>query len=302
MKEKLKDILPFNNREDMPASRYAAKRMLVFWLCYIVGAFAAEWVVIGLHLALGKNILRGETFGPTTMTVITNLGFIIFIGAALLYQKLIAREPVSEIGINKPFSSFFVGAAAGALLVCLSAVLIILTGKIEFHGVFKEIAVVKILLLSCSFLVQSTAEELLCRGLIFLPLMKKTSFTLAYLVSTAMFIIPHLSSFESGAALIIMGLVDLMLVSLIFCQLTAHFNSIWAACGLHAVWNAVLSCVLGLDLSGNKGAAAAVFDLRSSGKNILNGGKYGIEASIITAAVLASAAALLWFLDRKKKG
>ena len=38
---------------------------------------------------------------------------------------------------------------------------------------------------------------------------------------------------------------------------------------------------------------AAVFDMRSVGSNILNGGVYGIEASAITAVVLVVALVLI---------
>ena len=40
--------------------------------------------------------------------------------------------------------------------------------------------------------------------------------------------------------------------------------------------------------------------MQSAGKNIWNGGEYGIEASVITTVVLALAAALIWYMNRKK--
>nr|MCR4775186.1 CPBP family intramembrane metalloprotease [Saccharofermentans sp.] len=64
----------------------------------------------------------------------------------------------------------------------------------------------------------------------------------------------------------------------------------------------ILYSILGLNLSGNDEINAAVFDMSSVGDNILNGGKYGIEASIITTAVLGAAAiALIVFNIRKPK-
>ena len=64
------------------------------------------------------------------------------------------------------------------------------------------------------------------------------------------------------------------------------------------MWNFCLSCILGLDLSGSEGSWA-VINMRTSGKNLFNGGRYGIEASIITAAVLAAAAVLLWHMYKR---
>ena len=73
-----------------------------------------------------------------------------------------------------------------------------------------------------------------------------------------------------------------------------------AACGLHSIWNFILFSILGLNLSGKDETTEAIFDLQSVGENILNGVEYDIEASIITAVVLAADAALIWYLSRKK--
>ena len=56
-----------------------------------------------------------------------------------------------------------------------------------------------------------------------------------------------------------------------------------------------------MNLSGKDETVTAVFDIQSIGKNIWNGGEYGIEASIITAVVLALAAVLLWYMSRKRE-
>lgn len=69
-------------------------------------------------------------------------------------------------------------------------------------------------------------------------------------------------------------------------------------CGLHSFWNAILYSVLGLNLSGNDETVTAIFNMQSVGKNIWNGGEYGIEASIITTVVLAIAAAIIWYVSR----
>lgn len=73
------------------------------------------------------------------------------------------------------------------------------------------------------------------------------------------------------------------------------------ACGLHSFWNAILFCILGLNLSGNDGSVTAVFNMQSVGKNIWNGGSYGIESSVITTIVLALAAEMIWNINRKKR-
>ena len=84
-----------------------------------------------------------------------------------------------------------------------------------------------------------------------------------------------------------------------FSFITLRTGSIWAACGLHSVWNFCLCCVLGLNLSGSEGASTALINMRSVGNNLLNGGNYGIEASIIADIVIAAAAVLLCQIYKK---
>ncbi len=101
-------------------------------------------------------------------------------------------------------------------------------------------------------------------------------------VSAALFVIPHLANMSGASAgIILFETVDLVLILLSFSFLTLRFESIWAACGLHSIWDFILYNILGFNLSGKDEMTAAVFDMRSVGSNILNEGKYGIEASVM---------------------
>ena len=301
MKQFLKNINPFNNRTEMMTSLFVVKKFLAFWVCYIAGLFIAEGVVILLHFACGKNMLVGDVFDAQTITLITYYGYIVISGVALLYWKLIEKKPLSEMGLTKRFGNYFIGAVVGVILLVLSVAAIVLTGNMEYHGVFENVDISMILLLFGGFIIQGATEEILCRGIVLHALKEKTSVWIAIVVSTVLFIIPHWSSlFDGGTVYGVIGVANLVLISVIFSLLTIDFKSIWAACGLHSFWNAILYSVLGLNLSGKDEKVASIFNMQSVGKNIWNGGEYGIEASIITAVVLALAAVLLWYMNRKQ--
>ncbi|MCI2113309.1 MAG: CPBP family intramembrane metalloprotease [Ruminococcus sp.] len=301
MKEFLKNILPFNNRTEMPKALFVVKKILAFWLCYIAGLFLAEGVVILLHFALGKNMLVGDVFDGQTITLITYYGYIIMSGVALLYWKLIEKKPLSEMGLTKRFGNYFIGIIVGVLLLAFSVFAIVLTGNIEYHGIFENADILMIILLFGGFIIQGATEEILCRGIVLHTLKEKTPTWIAIAVSTVLFIIPHWSSlFEGGTIYGVIGVTNLVLISIIFSLLTIRFKSIWVACGLHSFWNAILYCILGLNLSGKDETVTAIFNMQSVGNNIWNGGAYGIEASIVTTVVLTIAAALIWYMNRKK--
>lgn len=295
MKQLLKNISPFNNRTEMPKALFIVKKILAFGLCYITGLFLAEVVIILLHFALGKNIFAGDTFDEPAITLITYYGYIVMAAVALCYWKIIEKKSLSEMGLTKHFGNYFIGAAMGVLLLAVSVIAIVLTGNIAYCGIFKNVDILIIILLIGAFIVQGATEEILCRGIVFHSLKGKTSFAIAMDVSTLMFILPHLSAlFESEIIYGVFGVINLLAISTIFSLLTIRFKSLYAACGLHSFWNAILYCILGLNLSGNDKTVTAVFDMQSIGKNIWNGGEYGIEASMITTVVLVAAAAWIW--------
>ncbi len=301
MKQFLKNILPFNNRAEMPTALFVVKKILAFWLCYIVGLFVAEGFVILLHFALGKNMLVGDVFEPQTITLITYYGYIIVLSVALLYWKLIEKKSLSEMGMTKRFGNYFIGVIVGVLLLAVSVFSIVLTGNIEYQGFFENANILMIILSIGGFIIQGATEEILCRGIVLHALKEKAPLWIAIAVSTILFIIPHGSSlFEGGTIIGVIGVANLVLISIIFSLLTIYFQSIWAACGLHSFWNAILYCILGLNLSGKEETVTAIFNMQFVSNNIWNGGAYGIEASGITTVVLALTAAMIWYMNRKR--
>lgn len=301
MKQFLKKVSPFDNSTDMPVLLFVVKKILAFWVCYIAGLFVAEGLVILLHFALGKNMLVGDVFDIQTVTLITYYGYIVIACVALLYWKMIEKKPLAAMGLSRNFATYFIGVFVGVFLVGLSVVIIIMTGTIKYQGIFENADIPMVLLLTGGFIVQGATEEILCRGIVFHALKEKTSLVTAMAVSTILFILPHWSALFAGEMIYgAVGVINLILISIIFSFLTIQFKSIWAACGLHSFWNAILYCVLGLNLSGNEETHTAIFDMQSVGDNIWNGSLYGIEASIVTMMVLACAVLWFWDMDRKR--
>ena len=285
----IKNISPFNNRTDMPKLLYVIKVILFFWFCKFGSELIGEVIAIGVHFACGKNPLKGEMFDPQTITLITYFGYAFIIGAIVLFWKLIQKKTVRDLGFTGNPVSYLTGALIGAVLVLISTIVIVLTGVIKFNGVFDKINIPMVAAMLICYVLQGAMEEILCRGVVHQLLIKKTSVPVTIGVSAALFTIPHLSGMSGDSPMIVAAaIVNLILISVIFSLLTLRFKSIWAACGLHSAWNYILYSILGLNLSGNDEIVASVFDMSSVGSNILNGGEYGIEASIITTAVLAA--------------
>ena len=290
----LKNISPFNNRSDMPAGMLVMKKLLAFAVCYWVGLILAEALVIGGFYACGKNFLQGEMFSDDVMMLIKLYGMIVVSAVCVLYWKRIEKRKLSEMGVTKGVSGWFTGAGIGALLIFVSVFAIMMTGTIKFGGFSADVNVTMLLLLFGGYAVQGAAEEFLSRGLTFCGLKDRVSLPVAVGANALVFTLPHLSSMSgSDPQLIISGIINLAVISCLFSFITLRTESIWAACGLHSLWNFSLNCVLGLTVSGME-APGSVINMRAAGENLLNGGIYGIEASIVTALILTAASVMMW--------
>lgn len=297
----LKNISPFNNRTVMPKWTFILKKVLIFFFCYAAGLGIAEGLAILLHFVCGKNIFKGEMFDDWTIGLITYYGYCVMLAVTLLYWKFIQRKPLKEMGLTKRFNGFFLGAVIGVLLVSLSLCLVVCTGNIEYLGNSKNSYVLSFLLLLGGFIIQGGAEEVLCRGLVFHSLQEKCSLKTAFIISTCLFILPHVSGlFVGGAVYGVIGVINLILISAVFSGLTMYFKNVWAAWGVHSFWNALLYGMFGLNLSGNQGQSRAIFYFHNAKKNIWNGGEYGIEASLITSFVLLGCLAVMYLLYKRK--
>ena len=300
MKKIIKNISPFNNRTEMPAAMLVVKKLLMFIICYWAGLLLAEGAVIGAMSACGKNFMQGEMFSDSVMNLLKYYGMIVILGVSVLCWKLTEKRKLSEMGVTKHIGGWFIGALIGVGLLAVCVAAIALTGSSRFDGLFTDPDVLMILLMLGGFIIQGAAEEFLCRGLVLCSLRDRVPLPVAVAASTLAFIYPHWSTLrEFEPQYVFSGLLCLVVISCVFSFLTLKTKSIWAACGLHSVWNFCLSCVLGLNLSGSEGASTVLINMRSVGNDILNGGVYGIESSIITDIVIAAAAVLLWQIYKK---
>ena len=303
IKQFIKNVSPLNNRTDMPVMLYIIKVIIIFWFVKFGAELIGEGFIIAACFACGKNPLQGEMFDPNIMMLIMYYGYAILVGIIILYWKLFQKKTLSELGFTKKFGSYAIGSVTGTVLVVISVLSVVFTGAITYNGVFGNVNTILILLMFGGFICQGTMEEVLCRGIAMQLLRRRTSAPVAIGVSSALFTIPHLFNMsETGGVILLFAIGNLILISIVFSLFTLYYESIWAACGFHTIWNFILYNIFGMNLSGNGETTAAVFDMRSVDSNVLNGGAYGIEASIITAIVLATTVVIMLVVLNRKGG
>ncbi len=302
MKKFLNLISPFNAKEDVPPILFVIKKVLAFVLIFFVSGILSEGVAIIAHYIMGYNVLQGEMLDLRAMTLMKYYGYGVFMVVAMLYCKLIEKRSLKSMGFNGKVFGYLKGILVGVVLLAVSIGLILLTGNITYSGVLQNIDYPIIFAFLGAFIIQGAMEETLCRGFLMTSLSKKVSIPIAILISSLAFAAPHFPSLFSGNFIYsFMGIINLLLVSIIFSLLIINGKNIWIACGMHTFWNFCLFNIFGLNLSGSDKKPTAIFDFSTGSENILNGGTYGIEASVITTAVLAICVIFLILIYRKLK-
>ena len=117
-------------------------------------------------------------------------------------------------------------------------------------------------------------------------LKEKIPVVLAITISVLFFSVGHFDKmFVDGTLIGIIGIINLLLISLIFVIITLKNKNIYAATGFHFIWNFALFNIIGLNLSGLE-ITNSIFKMEVVNK-FLTGYSYGIESSIICTIVLS---------------
>lgn len=300
-KEFFKNISPFNNREDMPKALYIIKKALAFFLIYVLFVGIGEALIIGILSAMGYDPLHGVLPEGNIAVLLKYYGFAVFFVVTLLYCKLFEKRKLKSLGFNKKVCDYFVGAVLAVVLLAVIMFVCCVTGVMSFGGFTSVTDVLYLLALFVGFLIQGSAEELVCRGFLLPSLLKKTSLPVAVLVSSTAFALPHLPTvLEADPQFALIGVINLYLVSAVFSLLFILRSNIYIVCGLHSVWNFVLNGAMGLSVSGSNSNENSLLNFNVNAQNILSGGAYGVEASVVTAVLLGIAIVVLVKLCHKR--
>lgn len=132
-------------------------------------------------------------------------------------------------------------------------------------------------------------EEILYRGLLFRLVEEFTGTWISAGISGLVFGLVHLSNRDAtwwGAIAIALE------AGLLFAVLYAFTRSLWVLIGFHAAWNIVQGPVLGVIVSGT-GSPPSLFKSSPNGPDLLSGGAFGAEASLVTVLVMVAFAIAL---------
>ena len=221
-----------------------------------------------------------EVFG---LFVVFGLGIVLI----FLWVRFFEGRKIYTLGFtgNGALKYYLSGFGLGMLMVTIAVGIIALFGNIEFiqdsPNTTGTDSLWIVLLFLVGFLVQGASEEILSRGWMMQVIGARYKPWLGVLISSMLFAVLHLGN----QGVTVLSVANLVLFALFMAMLVMKDSNLWSVCGWHSAWNWMLGNVYGLSVSGT-GEKVTIIDLNTYGNEIISGGGFGPEGSVITSIIL----------------
>ena len=147
--------------------------------------------------------------------------------------------------------------------------------------------------------VQSSAEELVCRGFLYQRLRQSYGLpAVAIIGNSLLFAILHLTN----EGVTILSVLNIFIVGVLFSFMVYYMDSIWCAMSMHAMWNFTQNIIFGLPNSGIV-SPYSVFRLDASTAKdsfAYNVG-FGIEGTLLADVILILACICLYLWGKNNR-
>lgn len=266
----------------------------IIYICEIIGVLLTAVLVKVLFTSgLDKSNAYIYTFIMYIQSIYVWIGvlFVLFVFKSNHY--IIDKITTKTKGNNMVY--LFWGLFIGFLLNGLCALIAMING--DFTLRFSQFEIFRAFGLFFAVFVQSSAEELLCRGFMYQRLLKSTnSPTFAIIFNSLFFAALHL--FNDGMS--ILPFYCILIFGVFASMLVYYFDSLWMVMGLHAMWNFTQSILFGLPNSGIN-VPYSIFKIGGSVKgSFAYNPTFGLEGTILSSVLMTICCVALYLWKSKK--
>ena len=269
-------------------ARLAVFRLILFFMVLVTAYAGAQ---------LGVQQLVKHAPAEYRYVVIVAGAVAACLALLLIYASLVRwleRRPAKELGPLRGIPLAIGGVVMGFVLFCtVYGVLWALgvahwAGFSGFHGVARALI---------PAMIAAVAEELAIRGGVFRILEDSLGTLLALLLSAGLFGLLH--AMNRGATPVSTAAIALE-AGILLGAAYAMTRNLWFPIGLHFGWNFTEGGVFGAAVSGGGGGHGMV-SVPLSGPDLLTGGLFGPEASVVAVAVCLAAALVLLIVTVRRR-
>jgi len=216
----------------------------------------------------------------------TLLACLLMLGVYVYFVHRLERRKVSELSLSRGAPLVTAGAVLAFVLFCIAYGIFWELGLAQWKGFVGFNGVALLLAISA---ISGVGEELIFRGGVFRVLEGSFGTAVALILSGALFGGLHLLNHNAT----LFGAVAIALeAGVLLGAAYSATRNLWFPIGLHFGWNFSEGGVFGAAVSGGQGGKG-IFSVPLSGPDLLTGGTFGPEASVVTLAVCLFAGIVL---------
>ena len=209
----------------------------------------------------------------------------IFQAVILLFSvKYFEKTTFDYFGFSKENNLLAIKSGLGlAIFSVVGIVVILLVSNNISLTLSKDLKIGIIIILIILVLIQGFLEEVVFRGYLMTRLAAKKAKWIAIILSALFYIVFRMSNPTTSK----LDLINIFLISIVMSLLYWYFDNILVIAIFHAFWNCISGVIFGFNISGIR-VSDSIFTVEAiSDKQILIGGSYGIEGSIIVTVFFA---------------
>lgn len=277
-----------------------AERPTRWWAAWLVG------IVIILTGLVAGGAVGGAVLGnPADSDPLHQFTELFMFGTVIvllaLWLRFKERRPFTSVGLrgSKPVGKLALGLVIGAGMMAVGVAIPWALGQyglgLSAHARLGADAVVWLVPLLIVFILQGSTEEIMSRG---------------YMLQVAGLQIPGAAAI-AGTSVIFSALhlafapvpfVNIVLYAVFVCFVALGEGGLWLVCGIHAGWNYFQGNIFGLPVSGHpEGTALLDFGPVKGANDLVTGGDFGVEASLVGTGVLTVALVLAIIYYRRQQ-
>ena len=209
--------------------------------------------------------------------------------------RLVERRRAAELAVGPGIAPFLIGSLIGVALMGAVCLTLDRLGLVVFgpgtgsEGLAGGLA-------AC--FAAAVLEELVARAVIFRIVEEAAGTTVGIAVSAILFGLAH--AFNPGASIVSTAAIAIEAGGLLAVAYALTRN-IWLVVGLHMAWNFTEGNIFGAQVSGGT-ASHSLLRTTLHGPEILTGGAFGPEASIVSVTICLAAAVAIGALVVRQRG
>ena len=258
----------------------------------LIPQFTAAVIIFSLGFDLSS--MSSGIIDLEVMIILEYIMLIVMTLMLFLFMKYIDKQPFFHIGLqtNGRLKEFNYGIAVGFLIMASAYLFLYFSGEITFEGYILNYE--KILLSIVLFAGISLFEEIIFRGYLLKNLLESFNPLVALFISSILFSLIH----GSNPNVTTIGLINIFLAGFFLGVSYVFTKNLWFPVALHFSWNFFQS-MFGFRVSGLDSYSIIEFSIIEN--NLLNGGEFGFESSILSIGILIIGTYLIFKYFKKSK-